>query len=141
MQDTTFPLTLRLRIDWSELDSFGHVNNVSYFKYIQAARVHYWEHTGLMEMYRETRTGPVLVSCNCDFKFPLHYPGHVEIHSGVERIGKTSFSICHRLLDNTGRLVAEARDVIVMFDFERNEKQPIPGELKDEIEILEGRKL
>ncbi len=25
----------RIRIDWSELDLFGHVNNVTFFKYIK----------------------------------------------------------------------------------------------------------
>lgn len=34
---------LNLRIDWSELDLFGHVNNVMYAKYMQASRVHFME--------------------------------------------------------------------------------------------------
>ena len=38
-----WPVRLHLRIDWSEMDVFGHVNNVMFMKYVQAARVHYWE--------------------------------------------------------------------------------------------------
>ena len=34
---------LDLRIDWSEIDSFGHINNIAIMKYIQAARVNYLE--------------------------------------------------------------------------------------------------
>lgn len=33
--------SLELRIDWSEMDLFGHVNNVAFFKYVQASRVNY----------------------------------------------------------------------------------------------------
>jgi len=39
---SVFPSKLPIRIDWSEMDLFGHVNNVMYFKYIQASRVNYW---------------------------------------------------------------------------------------------------
>ncbi len=44
-----FPLKLRLRIDWSEIDLFGHVNNVATLKYVQAARVNCLEALGLMQ--------------------------------------------------------------------------------------------
>jgi hypothetical protein len=41
---------LELRIDWSEIDLFGHVNNLAILKYIQAARVNYLEKIGLMQL-------------------------------------------------------------------------------------------
>ena len=31
---------ISLRIDWSELDLFGHVNNIAFHKYAQTARLH-----------------------------------------------------------------------------------------------------
>ncbi|MCE3258723.1 MAG: hypothetical protein K0S12_364, partial [Bacteroidetes bacterium] len=39
MQD--YKTEIKIQLDWSEMDLFGHVNNVAYFKYIQAARVNY----------------------------------------------------------------------------------------------------
>ncbi|GIV28450.1 MAG: hypothetical protein KatS3mg027_2264 [Bacteroidia bacterium] len=56
-----FNIALKLRIDWSELDYFGHVNNVSFFKYIQAGRVNYWEKIGLIEYYKQHKIGPHVV--------------------------------------------------------------------------------
>ncbi len=38
---------ISLRIDWSELDVFGHVNNVAFNKYAQAARLNYVDTIGL----------------------------------------------------------------------------------------------
>ena len=32
---------MKLRIDWSEVDSFGHVNNLAILRYAQTARIHY----------------------------------------------------------------------------------------------------
>lgn len=51
----TFSTELQLRIDWSELDYFQHVNNVAFFKYIQASRVNYWDIIGLSKMHLDSK--------------------------------------------------------------------------------------
>ncbi len=134
-----FPVTLQLRIDWSELDYFGHVNNVSFFKYIQAARVNYWEQAGINTMHRETNVGPMLASSKCDFKQPLFFPGQVIIHSRMEFIRNTSFGIHHQLKNDKGETVAEAHDVMVMFDFTTNKKVAFPESIREWVEKLEEK--
>ncbi len=134
-----FPVKLQLRIDWSELDYFGHVNNVSFFKYIQASRVNYWDKIGLTESHKNTNIGPMLASCKCDFKKPLFYPGQVTILARVDFIKNTSFSICHQIIDENGEIAAEAQDIMVMFDFNRNEKVVFPIALKELIEKIENK--
>ncbi|GCD76961.1 thioesterase [Thermaurantimonas aggregans] len=140
MTERNFSVELILRIDWSELDYFGHVNNVSFFKYIQASRVNYWDKIGLTEFHRKTNIGPMLASCKCDFKQPLFYPGQIKILSRVDFIKNTSFSICHRIIDDKGQIAAEAQDIMVMFDFNQNKKIAFPDDLKKKIERLENIK-
>jgi len=137
MEENQFHIQLKLRIDWSELDYFGHVNNVSFFKYIQASRVNYWDRIGLTKSHRETNIGPMLVSCKCDFKKPLFYPGEVTIYARVDFIKNTSFGISHRLVNENQEIVAEALDIIVMFDFTQNEKVTFPNPLKEIISKIE----
>lgn len=120
-----FPVQLQLRLDWSEMDLFGHINNVSYFKYIQASRVHYWEQTGLASSFSETKIGPILLSTNCTFIKPVHYPGEITVQVRLEFMKTTSFGLHHRILNQQGEIAAEAHDVIVNFDFNTNEKKPI----------------
>lgn len=139
MTDLTFNTSLNLRIDWSELDYFGHVNNVSFFKYIQAARVHYWDMVGITQSHRETNIGPMLASCKCDFKQPLFYPGIISIQVRVDYIKHSSFSFHHRILNEQGELSAEAHDVMVMFDFNQNKKVKIADYLRQKIESIEKR--
>ncbi len=127
---SNFHVNLELRIDWSELDYFGHVNNVSFFKYIQSARVNYWENIGLNSFHSNFNIGPMLASCKCDFKQPLYFPGSVKIISQLEFIKHTSFGIHHRLINDKGELSAEANDVMVMFDFNKNEKVKFPDEIR-----------
>lgn len=137
--ETNFPVRLDLRIDWAELDMFGHVNNVSFLKYAQAARINYWEQIGLYQHFLATGHGPMLASVKCDFRKPLHYPGSLYILSRMAFIRNTSFSIQHRMFNEHGELSAEAEDVIVMYDFNLNEKLIFPDEFRKKCEELEGR--
>ncbi len=139
--EENFAVELRLRIDWCELDYFGHVNNVSFFKYIQSARVNYWDQVGITQTHLDTRIGPMLASCQCDFRQPLFYPGDVLIQSRIDFIRNTSFSIVHRLLNAQGACVAEARDIMVMFDFNLNQKIAFPNDIRRNIELLEGKNI
>ncbi len=139
MPNTTFPVSLPLRIDWSELDLFGHVNNVAFLKYVQAARVNYWKRIRLYQSFLKTKTGPMLASTHCDFKKPLFYPGNVVVRTRVEFIKNTSFVFHHQILNGNGEIAAEAHDVMVMFDFLKNEKVQFPAELRKIVEELEKR--
>ncbi len=131
---------LQLRIDWSELDLFGHVNNVMFMKYIQASRVHYWEQIGLYQHFLRTKQGPMLAAVNCDFKKPLFYPGNIHIEARMVYIRNSSFSLRHRILNEQREIAAEAEDVMVMFDFNENRKLTFPQEFRDAVERVEGRK-
>jgi acyl-CoA thioester hydrolase len=131
---------LSLRLDWSEMDLFGHINNVSFFKYIQSARVNYWEVTGIPQISETNKIGSMLASSSCQMKRPLFYPGNILIESWMEYIKNSSFSIHHRMLIEKGELSAEAQDVMVLYDFNKNEKVLFPQSLKEKIEQQEGRR-
>ncbi|HXS37667.1 MAG TPA: acyl-CoA thioesterase [Flavipsychrobacter sp.] len=134
-----FPVKLQLRLDWSEIDLFGHINNVQYFKYIQASRVNYWEKTGLVSEFEKNKIGPILASTGCQFLKVLHYPGNIVVQARIEFMKNTSFGIHHEILNAEGEVVAEAHDVIVVYDFNKNEKAPIQKEFRDTVEKIEGR--
>lgn len=133
-----FPVSLRLRIDWSELDLFNHVNNVTYFKYVQASRVNYWEETGLIHLHKQEGIAPMLLSTQCHFIKPLFYPGNVLIKASIVYIKNSSFSIRHRLYNDNDELVAEAEDVIVLINEQTNDKVYVPDEIREKIIKLEN---
>lgn len=135
-----FSVQLPLRIDWSEMDLFGHVNNVAFFKYIQASRVHYWESIGLSAYFNQTHIGPILASSQCQFKKPLHYPGQITVLARVDFIKNSSFGLSHCIVNEQGETAAEGNDVIVMYDFNQNKKISVPDWLRQKIETLEGKK-
>ncbi|MFI5148652.1 MAG: acyl-CoA thioesterase [Bacteroidia bacterium] len=134
---TSYPLKLKLRIDWSEMDLYAHVNNVTYFKYIQAGRVNYWETLGLTSLLEKYKQGPILASTACNFRKPLFYPGNAFVETGVESVGETSFTILHRILNDEGEVAAEAKDIVVFYDFANHTKMVIPEEIRELIEKVE----
>jgi acyl-CoA thioester hydrolase len=136
-----YPVKLNLRLDWSEMDLFGHINNVAYFKYIQASRVNYWETIGLTQLHSNMQIGPILASTSCNFKKPLIYPGNITVEASVSFIKTTSFGIEHRILNAEGEVAATAQDVVVLYNFETNEKQAVPDSIRQQMEQLEGRQL
>ena len=133
-----YPAKLKLRLDWSEMDLFGHINNVAYFKYIQASRVNYWELIGLTKFHTETKIGPMLASSSCRFFKPLFYPGNIMVQASITNIGNTSFKMKHQILDINLSIAAEAEDVIVMYNFTEEEKALLPDEIRKKIMELEG---
>lgn len=108
-----------------------------FFKYIQSARVGYWELSGLYEHYRKTGEGPILAHTECDFLLPLFYPGEIRIDSRMAWIRNSSFSLRHEIFDQDGKMVARAMDVIVMYDFNKEKKMPFPELFRDRIEVFE----
>ncbi len=134
-----FSLKLELRIDWSEIDLFGHVNNLSILQYIQSARVNYMEAIGLMPLNSEIKTGPILASTTCQFRKILFYPGNITVYSKVDLIKNTSFRILHEIRNDQDEISAEAHDIIVLYNFDKNSKLLISDQIKKKIEDLGNR--
>jgi len=115
-------MELKLRIDWSEMDMFGHVNNVMYAKYMQAARVNFMEKVGIIKSYEENRIGFMVAATSILFYKPLFYPGSIRIKTTVKETKNTSFILEHDILNQENELCARGEDVIVYFDFNKHEK-------------------
>lgn len=124
---------INLRIDWSELDTFGHVNNVMIMKYVQTARLNYIETIGLMHLHRTQNIGFMVAETNCQFKKELNFPGNISIDTKNVFVKNTSFSLEHTLTNDNKEIVVIAKDVLVVFDFNKKEKCLIPEEIKVKI--------
>jgi len=125
-----YKLSIDLRIDWSDLDMYKHVNNLSFIKFMQTGRALFWEATGLTKIYEETNKGPMVVSTHCDFKKSLYYPGTAIVKTKLAFIKNSSFGLDHLILNEKMEVCAEGRDVAVFFDFNLSETYSIPEDLR-----------
>jgi acyl-CoA thioester hydrolase len=134
-----FYVQLPIRIDWSEMDLFGHINNVMYFKYIQASRVNYWEQIGLFDSFKKNKIGAILASTKCNFIKPLHYPENIIVQVRMDYIKTSSFALHHQIMNAKNEIAAEAHDVMVMYDFNANKKIEFSQQLKEIVTQLEHK--
>lgn len=131
MNSSDYKLSIELRIDWSDLDMYKHVNNLTFIRFMQTGRSLFWEATGLTKIYEETNKGPMMVSTHCDFKKSLYYPGTALVKTKLAFIKNSSFGLHHLILNEEGEVCAEGQDVAVCFDFNSEKTYTIPDDLRE----------
>jgi acyl-CoA thioester hydrolase len=102
-----YPLTVR----WSDLDSYGHVNNVKYYDYIQEARIHLISST----VGWEAEAVWMVVRQDVDYLRPIDFRTEpYEVGTAVVALGNRSFTLAAEIRDPAPRTVfATARTVVV----------------------------
>ena len=68
------------------------------------------------------------------------YPGNIVVEARVEFIKNTSFGIHHRIMNDRNEVAAEAHDVVVTYDFEKQQKAPVSDTFRRAVEKIEGLK-
>lgn len=132
------PVALTLPIQWGDQDAFGHVNNVVYFRWMESARIHYFDRAALGHMMSNQGQGPILASIKCDYRRQLTFPDTVLISASITGIGRTSLKMAHRIYSSAQQAVAaEGESVVVMFDYPAQRPIPVPDEIRAIIEALE----
>jgi acyl-CoA thioester hydrolase len=137
--EMNYPSKLVIRIDWSDLDVYGHVNNVAYIRYVQSARVQYIMPLELIEQFMSKKISIILASTNIQYLAPLFFPGEAFIETSIAFIKNSSFGFSHRIRNAEGQIVAEAQDVMVYYDFNNNEKVRIQDEMRAKVAAIENR--
>lgn len=133
------PVVIETPIAWGQMDAFQHLNNTTYFRAFESARIAYFERMHFLKYMEVTGVGPILAATNCRFKIPLTYPDTVSIGSRVSKIEEDRFTQEYLVVSHKHqRVAAEGSGLIVCFDYRNNKKAPIPAELKERIEQLEA---
>src|SRR5262245_4100121 len=116
------------------MDAFGHVNNVVYFRYFEAARIEYLARVGWMESKEKVGLGPIVHSTQARFRKPLTYPDTVRVGGRVTEIQADRVVIEHAVVsDRLGAVAAEGQVVVVNFDYRAGVKAAIPAEMRSAI--------
>jgi acyl-CoA thioester hydrolase len=135
----SFPVIVEFPVAWGDMDALKHVNNVTYFRYFENARIAYFERIKIWEFMEETGIGPILASTQCRFRAPLTYPDMVSIGTRISDIGPDGFTMkyivaSHRL----SKIAAEGEGLLVTYDYRNNRRAPMPAELKKSILDIEA---
>ena len=101
-------------VRFSDIDRYRHINNVAVATYCETGRVEFAEKLWPGSTAGED-AGWVIVKLTVTFLAQAHYPGHVEIGTRVELLGRTSCVLGQGLFKD-GVCFATGEAVLVWLD-------------------------
>lgn len=134
-----FPVVIEVPVAWGEMDSFGHVNNIVYFRWFESARIAYFDVVGFRGGAAHGDVGPILASTQCRFRKPVEYPDTVLVGARVTELSDDRFTMEYRLVSaRLNALAAEGGGVVVAFNYKELAKASLPKAVRLAIQQLDG---
>jgi acyl-CoA thioester hydrolase len=123
-----YPVQVRFR----DLDTLGHVNNAVYLTYFEAARMAYWMHVnGRADL---SSMDMILARAEVDYRAPVGYGDELEVGVRCASVKRSSFVLEQALVERrSGRLVAQARKVLVHYDYAAGRSKPLDEEQRQRL--------
>ncbi|KAH1495871.1 hypothetical protein KXV74_001146 [Aspergillus fumigatus] len=150
----------RQRVAWGEMDSmgmsvlpiYGHVNNVTYIRYAETARVYFIRNIAVhidpahrkewMDLVSPKGVGVILRSLKIDYKFPMTYPDkvtvyHKLVHDPSAQPSQYAFDLQAMILSEARqRPAARVHEDIVVYDYKQNKKTTLPPFVEAQFQII-----
>lgn len=124
-------------VRFSDVDVYGHVNNVKYFEYYQEARLRFT--TELGRDPDESEFAVVVARLDVDYRRPILFrPEPYYVQSWVTRVGTKSFGLASEIRDTAdgdGAPLSRASSVLVAFDMATQRSRALSSR---ELERLRG---
>lgn len=122
----------RIAIRWGDMDAMGHVNNTVYFRFMEQARIGWFE--GLLPPGEAWKgTGIVIANASCNFKRAMNYPGTVDVSVYVGPPGGSSVATFYEL-GIGGELYADGAATVVFVDMARQKPIRIPLPIRERLQ-------
>lgn len=124
---------MHIAIRWGDMDAMGHVNNTTYFRYLETIRIEWMRSIGCQP--DPLGQGPVIVNAFCTFHKQLEYPGDVVATMFVSDVGRSSFETWCTLerADEPGLVYASGGATTVWVDFPKQRSAALPPSLLSEL--------
>lgn len=119
-EPTARPYRTEVPLRWSDMDAYGHVNNVQYLRLLEDARV-----IGFREWFGEERslldTGVIVSRHEIEYVAPLtHRPEPIEVDMWVTGVHGAGFNLGYVVRDPESlgeQVYAVAETGLVLYDF------------------------
>ncbi len=121
--------TYSCQVRFSDVDVYGHVNNVKYFEYYQEARIAFLLSLGDGLLDAGSSMRQVVAQIDVDYKRPILFRAEPYlVQTWVTRIGTSSYDLGCTILDGDGTVYSKARVSLVAFDLATQRSRPLTAE-------------
>lgn len=120
-----------IAVRWRDLDAFNHVNNSNYLTYLEEARLQWLSH--VPGAWFDDHAMPVMAAVQLNYRRPIEWPAQLHVQLDCERIGNSSMTIAHRLVDaaDAGILYCDGHVVMVWMDPATGKPVPLPQAIRE----------
>ena len=138
---------LEITVRFADTDAMRHVNNAKYLTYCEIARIRYWTDVSgeAFALGTEGAESLILAEARITYRAQAFYGEVVTVQTRATRIGRTSFTLEHRLVAGVPgaepRLVAVSGSVLVRYDYAADVPVALSPAHVAAIEAFEGRAL
>ena len=124
-----FERTIAIR--WGDMDAMGHINNTSYFRYMETCRIDWMRAVGA-QLDTEATEGVMIVNAFCNFYRQVKYPGDVLVKMYVSDPARTAFEswVTMERTDQPGSVSAAGGATTIWVDFASQKAKTLPEWLR-----------
>ena len=117
---------MAIAIRWGDMDAMGHLNNTSYFRYMETCRIDWMHGAGCLP--DSQGEGPVVVNAFCNFYRQLKYPGDVLVKMYASDPARTTFEtwVTMERADQPGTVCAAGGATTIWVDFPKQIAKTLP---------------
>jgi acyl-CoA thioester hydrolase len=117
-------------VRWRDLDAFNHVNNSNYLTYLEEARLQWLSH--VPGPWFDEHAMPVMAASQVNYRRPIAWPAQLQVQLFCERMGNSSMTLAHRVIDaeHSDRLYCDGHVVMVWMDPASGKPVPLPEAIR-----------
>ena len=123
-----YEMTMPIR--WGDMDAMNHVNNTSYFRYLETCRIDWFRSINVV--LDSSGDGLVIVNAFCNFYQQLEYPGDIRVKMYASDPGRTTFETWAtiELVDQPGKIYASGGATTIWVNFPTQKAATLPDWLR-----------
>ncbi len=122
-------------VRFSDVDVYGHVNNVKYFEYYQEARIAFIlsMRGGLFD--GDSANRQVVARIDVDYKRPILFRAEpYAVETWVTRVGTSSYTLAGRITDEQATVYSTAEVTLVAYDVRAQRSRPLTDGERERLE-------
>ena len=136
---TAFKFNCKIVVQWGDMDAAQHVNNVTYLRWTETARILFMKEIGKDVSPKDDKPGIILAWHDFKYIFPVTFPDTVQIGVNIGEMGKDHFFLeTHLFSERHQKLAGISKQKLVTYNYAQLRKVDVP---KDMVQLLNGFKI
>ena len=130
MSESKLLVELPIAMRWRDLDAFNHANNSVFLTYIEEARLHWFAQ--IDGAWFTEKLAPLVAAIHVNYRRQLAWPASLVVQLLCERLGNTSLTLAHRIVDGADRSIvySDGQTVLVWIDTATSKPVALPEAIR-----------